>query len=1015
MLGWALVGAVSAQTSAGFTNSGVIFFPPAPPIDATTVENRGTIGATNFTGTTALFDTQNTLRFINTGTMIGNPGFQFDYVKGDWGLRYPLLAFTNQGSIFATDNILIYGTNIVNLPGGKLSADRGGRVRLEAASGAIDLLSSRIRAGDSSERFNNLEGGVNFTTGTYILPNNAVDQYWGGGDGGNLILSTLRSGGFSNPRGHGVTNRGGFTFTEFLNVNPPVDTNFPTFPGYSFFIYTNYTFSGPATGRTIRGVVQMVFVQTNLPGSPLVRVYFQSLGRADNLRNAVIEFGIDDLDNVSGQPFTRYVRLSDRLATNAAPAALVPPALFGNSRQPGNFRTDNYSVTRGDNQFNPGGETPASDFDPNYIWSFPTLLATNIGAAYQTNVVPHVYGACQFSVQPRDVGGGGTAADFVTGNPIIDQLNDPTNSAGRVELVASQLNLNFATIRADNLISIQASNITSLAGLRADAENVDLQLFATNGSFVLSNGFPNTVNRLNGQVSVWSGAWQVDQFVTNSAQFGITNIPGVLGVSGTNTINYIYQMMVVDLDNFVRERIDNGVISTIQSRFVQLQTNQPVAFQNFRVNAASVQLHDTNVINRSFFLGGDSWLIGSNGVVTLGGANSAFTAANAPRLTSLTNLGVFSAPVQANFGAGRLDAALNPFPYSNIVNRGSIFSGSLQFAARNFENSSNLFAASGAVEITATTNRLSGGAITAAGRIDLSGNELFITANTATNPVFNAGGKLSISVTDRVSDSSLTNVWNLSDGMALFTRPAKGDLLSTRIVSAAGTNQSVVHFWAGENRGDSASGYANNAALGELVLDGRPGSLFVFFPALGQTNALYVDTLTFTNNSTNFSTALQVDPNLTIYFAKANVPGDKLTNAFGGRLVWVGTSTRLGPLVSVKTSMARTMTLTTQEYQAMVANNPDVDGDGIPNELDETPFSGFAISSVRLVNGPPMIALISWQALAGTAYTVEYRSGLEATVWTVLNTWTASAGGMMTAADVVPPGGQRFYRVRYGH
>lgn len=1019
LTGWLLAGSLAAQPAPVLNIFGVHNYPPEGPIDAVTVNNFGSI---TVSGTTFAWDTQNTLHFINqsSGTMVGTPGFQLDYVKvvNDTTERLPLAGFTNLGSIFADERITIFATNLVNAPGALLSADRGGTVHLEALNGTVNLFNSAVRAGESSARFNFSEADPFINDDWYLNPANVMDEYWGRGDGGNLDLDVLRFGGMSNPNGHTVTNRalgdGGLGITrlrQFLFLGAEA----PAVPGYSFYVRTNFVrITAAGTSPIVRrAVVQMVFVQTNLVDSPEVQVYFFNNVQRDNynLAEVAVELGFNDLDPITGAAYTRYLRVIDRSITNASAAGVVAPGLFRNEGRVGTSRPDTYGVVRSDSPlFGVAGfGTPATPYDPNYVYSFPQIVSTNIGARFQTNRVPHVFGAYQFSIRPRNLGDSGTGVDYITGNATLDEHNDPTNSPGRVEIDANSVNLRQAIIRAENLVSIKATNVIDMSGLRIDAQNVNFDFSGTNSTVVVSNVTPSRVSRLHGAVTVWSGAWQVDQFVTNAVSGGLVGVPQF---DLTNTIEYTYHMMVVDLNNSVLD-LENGAEF---SHYSPISTNQPVAFQNLRFNSASVELHDTNTVTRSFYLGGTNWLVGSNANLTLGGVNTDFTYNNAPFLINFTNLGTINVPQVANFGYDRFDPSGNPAPYSNIVNRGSITSGSLLFRSANFENSSNLTALSGALLVDARTNRIGGGQMVSLANLVLSGDEFILnTSNNLTATLF-AGGRLELDLTNRITDSNLTNLWTVSGGFGLNTKPAKGDLLSTRITSLAGANQSRIHYWAGEDRGDTPSGYANNAAVGELVLDGASGSRFGFLPRPGQTNALYLDTLTLLNDATNYATALSVDANMTIYFAHANVPGDKLTNAFGGRFVWVSTATRSGLLVTVRSSMARTQSMSTQAYEALLASSPDVDGDGIANELDETPFSGFTISSVQIVDVPPnKMALISWQALAGSAYTVEYRNGLNPASWSVLGTYNAAATGMMTVGDLVPPGGQRFYRVRYGH
>jgi RES domain-containing protein len=980
------------------------------------VENHGAIFASGL----PLWDMQNTTNFINTGTMSGTAGFRFDYVHDvflPWfnTRRDPLFGFTNSGSIFTTADLLVTATNINNF-NGLLTAGRFGRVVLTSTNGHVSLFNSRVRAGDGFGEFNLDEGFTLPLSASYINPSNTVDHYWGGGDGGNLDLPFIRLGGMSDPTGHTVTNRGNLRFTELLNVQPPFDTNFPSFPGYSFFITTNFFLqNGTANPRQWRATVQMVMIQTNLPGSPEVRVYFHSQVNRNNFfpGHVTVEFGVNDFDEITGQVMSRYVRLTDRMATNVAAGAVNPPGTFRNGVRLDSFRPANFDVERSDLPFFLGGESQPATYDSNQIWRpfftgvNTTSISTNrFGVRFETNLVPHVYSAYQFSLAPREVPPGSRhAQDLLSGNTVVDRLADPTNSPGRVEILANTLDLGNASIRADNTITIRASNITDMANARFNAQHVNIEMLSPSSSFVLSNTFPGSVARLNGQVSVWSGVWQVSQFLTNALEFDFTNVPPffitITNISNapelfqTNDIDYTFHLMVVDLDNFVFD--DSG--GFFSGNLSQLQTNQPLDLPRLRLNSANVELHDTNTVTRELFLGGDCLLIGSNGVFTLSDGLQTFSAGNAPLLTCFTNLGVFSVPQQANLGFDRFAANGSPQPYSNIVNHGSLTAGSLLFRSASFHNTSNLFAFGGPVFIDAVTNRLEGGFLFSSLRASLSGGQLLTS-----NAFLSVGGDLELNFTDRISDQGFTNDWFAAGGVSVLNRPPKGDLLNTRLTLTAPTNLNRTITWAGQDLG----------ALRELVLDGSPGSLFRFRgPVPGVTNALYIHTLTLTNHTTNYATALAVDSNLKVYFAESpGVPSDKLTNAFPNRFVWVSTNTAAGPMVVVPASLAGRIQMRSTQLEALLASDPDVDGDGVPNELDETPISGFTVNDVRILDLPPRVAVVTWQGVAGWIYSLEYRDGLDAAGWTKLKTVIPSLTGTVTELDTLPPDGQRFYRVR---
>src|SRR5207244_11802167 len=98
--------------------------------------------------------------------------------------------------------------------------------------------------------------------------------------------------------------------------------------------------------------------------------------------------------------------------------------------------------------------------------------------------------------------------------------------------------------------------------------------------------------------------------------------------------------------------------------------------------------------------------------------------------------------------------------------------------------------------------------------------------------------------TNTPANGGLTNgnVWLAGAGFDLLVKPATGDFLGTTVSSLAQPFANVINLWAGVDRGRSPNGYANNGAIGRLVLDGGTNSLFTYM-GTGSGNALYVDHL----------------------------------------------------------------------------------------------------------------------------------------------------------------------------
>lgn len=967
---------VHAQPDPVYRNLTTLNFPPALPIDATTLENQGVINASDFE---IPWDSQNTLFFQNTASGIINvqPGARFEYNTGS-GVPSWQQNWTNLGSISATGSLVpgtirVSSTNIYNINGGLLSVDRGGLIRLLGDS--INLFGGRLRAGDSSIQFATSEGATFAGSQTYQNPGVIREDAWAAGDGGNINLFGVRAG-FS--PGYSLTSREGFGQGGFSSFNP-LTTN-ASIPGYSYFVRTNFR-RVPGSATDVRGVVQAVFVQTNLQvfgttniEMPNISVYTGS-GRIINnfdLNEIVVEFSHTDTDPTTGLPFTRYVQFSDRTATNVA-----VPVLYQNSERIGVHQSQNYGIFRSSLPFS-GNPIAPGVFDPDL---FLTTTAAAANGRYLDDIVNHSFSAGIWTIGARDFPSGGFSA------PGAAEL---TNSPGRIEIEANNLDLSFSQLKAENYVSIKATNITSMLGATIDSPSVNVELLSTNSGVSLGNVFPSQVQRLNGTLRAWSGRWNVDQAVTNTSNSFIRDsLPyGTPILAGSNIVQYTYHVLI--LDN-------------------QTTTNTPVLFENLRTGN-NLNLSGTVTVNKELGLNGECVVIESGAALNLSGTNLDFTSANAPILTCFTNLGTFSVPQQANFGFDRA------YGYSNVVNKGLFSASSVLINTRYFENTNILVASNGLIRINGSTNRLIGGSLTSTGNLQLEGSDLVVSNSLLQS----SAGRLLLSFNDRLSDGDISNRWSSALGVSLLQRPVKGDLLSTEITASVPAGGRYFIEWSGEDRGVTYSGFANNGSLGRLILDGSQGSQFIFNP-IGVSNALYVDTLEFRNFATNSSGLADTNnifalPGIKIYFVNANVPAEKLTNAYGGRFVLVDQATRNGPTVSVSTSIGGTTNITAGALRALAPALGDFDADGVPNELDTTPLSGFTVNSVSVSPvGGVLNTIIRWQAALGYSYQVEFKTSLQGNDWHILpiGTITPTAEQIVTVLDPVSGTGQRFYRVRF--
>jgi hypothetical protein len=225
-------------------------------------------------------------------------------------------------------------------------------------------------------------------------------------------------------------------------------------------------------------------------------------------------------------------------------------------------------------------------------------------------------------------------------------------------------------------------------------------------------------------------------------------------------------------------------------------------------------------------------------------------------------------------------------------------------------------------------------------------------------------------------------------------------------------------------------GFADNLAVRHFVLDGAFGTSFRFSSATAS-NAIYIDYLELLNFPTNYSFALSIDPDFTVYFANANIPPEKLDQVSGGRLRWVSEFT--GPLSSTNI-LYPDNNFYTFNIGLVLSKDLDSDGDGIVNADDCTPIAVPGIDTSLPCPGPALArslalstqdigltatlaadgreVVLSWQAPAHSTNTVEFSDSLALPAWQPLTNFiNGPVDAPATVKEtVIHP--QRVYRVR---
>jgi hypothetical protein len=334
--------------------------------------------------------------------------------------------------------------------------------------------------------------------------------------------------------------------------------------------------------------------------------------------------------------------------------------------------------------------------------------------------------------------------------------------------------------------------------------------------------------------------------------------------------------------------------------------------------------------------------------------------------------------------------------------------------ANYFEHTGTLGANSGVISLDVNKARMTNGTISARSDIDLSAGDALIVGTTISSGSGNTGA-LSLSVSNSLSDGgpAASNTWFTTGGFNLNQHPLLGDLLGTKISATAAQGVEMRNSWAGENRGASLAGFTNNAAIGHLVLSGTNFSVFSFAAPDGVTNAaLYVEYLELLNNATNYQTGLQIDPSITIYFANANLPVNKLNGAQNGQLRWVPAFTGTRSSTNVVFPNGQVVVMNT----ALVSSRDyDSNNNGIENARDPMPFA----TTLKVAQKPAQHkATLSWNGLDFSPIStnsnnfIEYRTNLNVAPWLVLTNVVLKPGDRQLSVDVPLPAGNGMYYYR---
>ena len=615
------------------------------------------------------------------------------------------------------------------------------------------------------------------------------------------------------------------------------------------------------------------------------------------------------------------------------------------------------------------------------------------GAAGNSDITPDfLYGtnfAAQFALDQPYAGYSATIDNLTSQLPAIPNAT-VTNQPGRLEISSGSLDVSRARMRAQGYLSIQTSHLINSSNALLDCQNLNFNLASTNGLLRIQNLARETVERLQGDILVWSGLW------TNSFEQLIEN----------------YAPDPNDTNTYILTPITNTVAVKLHALLLdasRLQDIVPVTIYDLVAKSTNVVMSDNGVVAQKFLIDGLSFSL--SGRLTLTGTAPDWNTASAPILRYFTNTGTLNIENEAHFGD---DGAQN---YLAFVNHGTI-------SSRGRTINSDYTELGGNDQVAASLNVITLDGKVESGVIATTGDTTF-WANTLkfNNAQLTSLSRVYLSVTNSLYDNGATssNTISVRDGFFLTRKPVSGDLLGTEFRSIAPAFALVSHQWAGRDDGATKAGFVNNAAMGRLSLvpDGAD-PLFVF-SGVEATNGLYVDLLDL-SQLTDYANQIQINPSLTIYYAAAKLaftppnnqtPEEYLDGQFDGHLRWVQDYT--GPNSTVDVVINGDQTI--QVNKALRNSTTiDSDSDGIPNFYDLTPFDGVQITSISSSVTPPGFEL-TWLAAPNTVYLVEYQSSVTQGTWTPLmlttNTAATSMPWSVVDTNTVPAQEQRYYRVLY--
>ena len=632
-------------------------------------------------------------------------------------------------------------------------------------------------------------------------------------------------------------------------------------------------------------------------------------------------------------------------------------------------------------------------------WTGPG--ATNIPFTNLVSTNPYMAYRIEFGIVPGRL-------------PVTASVPDisPTNGIGRLVIDAENLNLELARIRGQGPVIINSPNVTSTRLTSIDAPFVQANLGSKSGTLNLNGVFQASVQRLSGNVSIFSTTFtnNAEVLVPAPAPLNPEDPPGEPVTVGLEAIIHV---MLVD---------------------AYLTPSFPTPFLDMTLKATNVNIGDNLSVSRFARLEAENLTV--NGRLDLAAtegplSDTSFGSLNVPILRNFTNNGVFFVVDGIALGSDRSE------PLNSVVINGVMRMATLGIRARDvvFGPASVVRAEGGSMNIEGNRIRIeSAGDLAQVGIVIPVNDE---AANVSLPGSVRAYSQLSIQGDDidlgggavlsgATVDIVATNRFTVSDtGAAIgaayrFAVDAPPATLETRnlIVSISGQAfQETELIWPGEDFGPSKAGFGAQS-MARLDLDAGNFSLLTFRGPRA-TGALYVKELSISTNI-----AVMVGPTLvfkdtgifnvasgfTVYFGSVldGVSGEQLEALSGGRFKYVPDGAGGGGFVTTLVDGRPVQVRRSVRFSPLL----DSDSDGTVNAFDASPFEG-VVQSPNVVQDGERTFLIRWDGAGWGNYEVQYSDGLSGQ-WHLLERVSNPQGTkqLLWVRDPIPEtDGARSYRV----